>query len=67
MSPPASTASLLLYTDGNRLFNAKSAIRFRLARISGPAGTIESVRALLVQRSEYLLEIVRTLVPPKAE
>ena len=28
MSPPASTNSLLLYTDGNRLFNAKPAMRF---------------------------------------
>ena len=28
MSPPASTNSLLVYTDGNRLFNAKPAMRF---------------------------------------
>src|SRR5215471_12070793 len=34
--PPASTKYLLGYTDGSRLFNAKSAIRFMLERISGP-------------------------------
>ena len=28
MSPPASTASLLLYADGNRLFNARPTVRF---------------------------------------
>ena len=65
MSPPASTTSLLLYIDGNRLFNAKPAIRFRLALISGPAEHVESIRALLVQRSEYLLEIVRISYLPR--
>jgi Putative transposase len=33
MSPPASTVSLLLYTDSNRLFKAKPTIRFSLAHI----------------------------------
>src|SRR4030095_4020692 len=36
MSPPASTDSLLLYIDGNLLFNAKPAIRFLLAVITAP-------------------------------
>jgi hypothetical protein len=36
--PPASTNSLLTYVDGNRFFDAKSAIRFTLANISGPPG-----------------------------
>ena len=59
MRPPASTDALSVYVDGNRLFNAKSAIRFRLARITGPAAsTIESIRALLVKRREDPLEVV---------
>ena len=65
MSPPASTASLLPYIDGNRLFNAKPAIRFALAFISGPAVHIESIRALLVYRSKNLLETVRTSYLPR--
>ena len=65
MSPPASTASLLAYIDGNRLFNAKPAIRFPLAPISGPREHVESIRALLVQRSEHLIEIVRSSYLPR--
>ena len=55
----------LLYTDGNRLFNAKPTIRFRLARISGPPVHVESIRALLAHRSKNLLEIVRSSYLPR--
>ena len=54
-----------MYIDGNRLFNAKSAIRFRLAFINAAPEHVESIRALLIQRSEYLLEIVRTSYLPR--
>ena len=55
----------MLYIDGNRLFNAKPAIRFWLARISEPPEHVESIRALLIQRSEYPLEIVRSSYLPR--
>ena len=52
-SPP------LFCLDGNRLFNAKPAIRPNSVNNSGPlVNTVESSRALPVQRSEYLLEIL---------
>src|SRR5262249_53102766 len=48
MSPPLSTASLLVYTDGNRLFNAKPTIRLSLAYIRLPPSTCSpSARCLL--------------------
>src|SRR5215471_2477104 len=39
MSPPDSTNSLLPYTEGNRFFNAKPTLRFRLVFVSGPTDT----------------------------
>src|SRR4029450_9679505 len=65
MSPPASTPSLRAYTDGNRLFNAKPAIRFWLALISLPPGHGESIRALLAHRSRNSIEIIRSSYLPR--
>src|SRR5262247_3742450 len=66
MSPPASTASLLLYIAGSRLFDARPAIRFSLAAISGPgARRVLRVAACRAQRIPY--RNPSHLVPPKAE
>ena len=54
-----------MYTDGNRLFNAKPTIRFWLAFITKAPGRVESIRALVTQRSEDSLETVRISYLPR--
>src|SRR5262245_45347224 len=65
MSPPASTPSLRAYTDGNRLFNAKLAIRFWLALISRPPATESPAARCFPIAAKNSVEIIRRSYLPR--